>query len=82
MTEEGFQVMRRVCRQYNSLKAPHYASRAHVLKKLPKFWSRVCLNHPILSQFLTSDDSEIFQFLIDVMETSLYFASRLRSRWK
>lgn len=66
MSEEGLQVVRQICQQYNSLRAPHYASRAEVLKKLPKFWSTVCCNHPVLSPLLTVDDTEILQSLTDV----------------
>jgi len=52
--------------EYVGKLTPIYAKRSEDIKKIPGFWSRAFLNHPILQQLVDQQDEEVFKSLKEI----------------
>jgi len=52
--------------EYVGKLTPIYAKRSEDIKKIPGFWSRAFLNHPVLSQLVDEQDEEVFKSLKEI----------------
>ncbi|PNH10433.1 Protein SET [Tetrabaena socialis] len=52
--------------EYNKKRRPIYTQRAEIINKVPQFWQRVLLAHPILADHLSDDDNAVLAYLTEL----------------
>lgn len=52
--------------EYVGKLTPIYAKRSEDIKKIPGFWSRAFMNHPVLTQLVDEQDEEVFKSLKEI----------------
>jgi len=58
-------------KQYNKNLHPHYLQRNAIAKKIPHFWLKTLLNHPILHRLLTEEDKKVLEYLEEIIAEDL-----------
>jgi len=66
LNEQASEEILQVEQKYNNLRKPFFAKRAEMIKKIPKFWVTVFVNHPQISALLDEEDEEALHYLSSV----------------
>lgn len=66
MNDEASDKVLAVEQEYNKKRRPIYSKRNEVIKKVPLFWQRTLLSHPIIADSLTDDDTAILEHMTEV----------------
>lgn len=63
VNEEASEKVLEVEQKYNSIRRPVYVKRNEIIQKIPDFWLKAFLSHPVLGDLLTEHDQQIFKHL-------------------
>jgi len=66
LNEQASEEILQVEQKYNNLRKPFFGKRADLIKKIPKFWVTVFVNHPQISALLDEEDEEALHYLTSV----------------
>jgi len=66
LNEQASEEILQVEQKYNNLRKPFFGKRADLIKKIPKFWVTVFVNHPQISALLDEEDEEALHYLSSV----------------
>lgn len=66
LNEQASEEILQVEQKYNSMRKPFFGKRAELIKKIPKFWVTVFVNHPQISALLDEEDEEALHYLSSV----------------
>jgi len=66
LNEQASEEILQVEQKYNNLRKPFFGKRADLIKKIPKFWVTVFVNHPQISALLDEEDEEALHYLQSV----------------
>lgn len=66
LNEQASEEILQVEQKYNSMRKPYFGKRADLIKKIPKFWVTVFVNHPQISALLDEEDEEALHYLSSV----------------
>merc|ERR1719334_294437 len=66
LNEQASEEILQVEQKYNNLRKPFFFKRAEMIKKIPKFWVTVFVNHPQISALLDEEDEEALHYLTSV----------------
>lgn len=66
LNEQASEEILQVEQKYNNLRKPYFSKRADMIKKIPKFWVTVFVNHPQISALLDEEDEEALHYLESV----------------
>lgn len=66
LNEQASEEILQVEQKYNNLRKPIFNKRADLIKKIPKFWVIVFVNHPQISALLDEEDEEALHYLTSV----------------
>lgn len=66
LNEQASEEILKIEQKYNNLRKPFYSKRAEMIKKIPKFWVTVFVNHPQISALLDEEDEEALHYLTSV----------------
>eukprot|EP00013_Stygamoeba_regulata_P022853 CAMPEP_0177667344 /NCGR_PEP_ID=MMETSP0447-20121125/22072_1 /TAXON_ID=0 /ORGANISM="Stygamoeba regulata, Strain BSH-02190019" /LENGTH=235 /DNA_ID=CAMNT_0019173567 /DNA_START=15 /DNA_END=722 /DNA_ORIENTATION=- len=64
--QETSKLVEEIVRKQNVKKLPLYEKRAKIFSKVPGFWKRTLMNHPLFGDVLEKEDLEILDHLEDV----------------
>ncbi|WVZ85954.1 hypothetical protein U9M48_032809 [Paspalum notatum var. saurae] len=63
VNEEASDKVLEVEQKYNKIRRPVYVRRNEVIQKIPDFWLKAFVSHPLLGDLLTEDDQQILKHL-------------------
>lgn len=66
LNEAASEEILQVEQKFNQKRKPHFQKRAEEIKKIPKFWVTVFVNHPQISALLDEEDEEALHYLTSV----------------
>jgi len=66
LNEQASEEILQIEQKYNNLRKPFFYKRAEMIKKIPKFWVTVFVNHPQISALLDEEDEEALHYLTSV----------------
>lgn len=70
LNEQASEEILKVEQKYNKLRQPHFEKRSELIAKIPNFWLTAFVNHPQLSDLLTTSDENVLKHLrkVEVQE--------------
>ncbi len=72
MNDEASDKVLAVEQEYNKKRRPIYSKRNEVIKKVPLFWQRTLLSHPVIADLLTDDDTAILEHMTEVGDCAVH----------
>lgn len=63
LNEEASEEILTVEQKFNKLRQPHFEKRCELISKIPNFWLTTLINHPQVSDLLTTQDEAVLQYL-------------------
>jgi hypothetical protein len=70
LNEQASEEILKVEQKFNKLRQPHFEKRSELIAKIPSFWLTAFVNHPQLSDLLTTADENVLKHLrkVEVQE--------------
>ncbi|KAA3677298.1 hypothetical protein P879_02785 [Paragonimus westermani] len=70
LNEQASEEILKVEQKFNKLRQPHFERRSELIAKIPSFWLTAFVNHPQLSDLLTTSDENVLKYLrkVEVQE--------------
>nr|CAX79714.1 Phosphatase 2A inhibitor I2PP2A [Schistosoma japonicum] len=70
LNEQASEEILKVEQKFNKMRQPHFEKRCELISKIPNFWLTTFINHPQLSDLLTSNDESVLKHLkkVEVQE--------------
>lgn len=66
LIDEQSEAIIKLEQEYVAKLTPIYTKRSEDIKKIPGFWARAFMNHPILAQLIDEQDEEVFKSLEEI----------------
>lgn len=70
LNEQASEEILKVEQKFNKMRQPHFEKRSDLISKIPDFWLTAFVNHPQLSDLLTTSDEKVLKHLkkVEVQE--------------
>lgn len=77
INDEASERVLQVEQEFNEKRRPIFMQRNMYIREIPDFWLNVFLQHNVLADIMTTEDSQVLSYLVAVRQLSVFFSHNL-----